>query len=343
MDDALSSLLFLPTFFRPSSDPFSCAHHRQLTDQCERGITPRRGILSRETTAHPECWTRAAPIPGQKDPIPSRQGGAARGFPVYAQTDGRGRMPPPHEQTRENVMAINTTAPNDQVNATPRVRPMTGEEYLESLRDGREIWIYGERVKDVTTHPGVPQHRPDDRAPLRRAARSRAPGRADDPDRHRQRRLHTRFFKATRNRPRSWSAPATRSPSGRASPTAGSAAAPTTRRRSSPRSAPTPDFYEPYEENARRWYKKVQEEVSFVNHAIVNPPVDRDKPLDEVKDVYMHVEKETDAGLIVSGAKVVATTSSADASTTSSPTTARCRSRPRSSRSSASCRPTRRA
>src|SRR5207244_9164882 len=33
------------------------------------------------------------------------------------------------------------------------VRPMTGQEYLESLRDGREIWLYGERVKDVTTHP----------------------------------------------------------------------------------------------------------------------------------------------------------------------------------------------
>ena len=32
-------------------------------------------------------------------------------------------------------------------------RPMTGEEYLESLRDGREIWLYGERVDDVTTHP----------------------------------------------------------------------------------------------------------------------------------------------------------------------------------------------
>src|ERR1044071_8179535 len=31
--------------------------------------------------------------------------------------------------------------------------PFTGEEYMESLRDGREIWIYGERVKDVTTHP----------------------------------------------------------------------------------------------------------------------------------------------------------------------------------------------
>src|SRR5262245_65162045 len=34
------------------------------------------------------------------------------------------------------------------------VRPMTGAEYLESLRDGREIWLYGERVEDVTTHPG---------------------------------------------------------------------------------------------------------------------------------------------------------------------------------------------
>ena len=63
------------------------------------------------------------------------------------------------------------------------------------------------------------------------------------------------------------------------------------------------------QENARRWYKKVQEEVTFVNHAIVNPPVDRNKEFSEVRDVYMHVEKETDGGLIVSGAKVVATTS----------------------------------
>src|SRR6202000_2588311 len=32
-------------------------------------------------------------------------------------------------------------------------RPFTGAEYLESLRDGREVYIYGERVEDVTTHP----------------------------------------------------------------------------------------------------------------------------------------------------------------------------------------------
>lgn len=29
----------------------------------------------------------------------------------------------------------------------------TGEQYLEGIRDGREVWIDGERVKDVPTHP----------------------------------------------------------------------------------------------------------------------------------------------------------------------------------------------
>ena len=43
------------------------------------------------------------------------------------------------------------TKPEDVL--TDRTRPLTGKEYLESLRDGREIYIYGERVKDVTTHP----------------------------------------------------------------------------------------------------------------------------------------------------------------------------------------------
>src|SRR5438874_8300998 len=32
-------------------------------------------------------------------------------------------------------------------------RPFTGAEYLASLRDGREVYIYGERVADVTEHP----------------------------------------------------------------------------------------------------------------------------------------------------------------------------------------------
>mgnify|MGYP006438414733 CR=1 FL=1 len=31
----------------------------------------------------------------------------------------------------------------------------SGAQYLEGLRDGREVWIHGERVEDVTNHPGV--------------------------------------------------------------------------------------------------------------------------------------------------------------------------------------------
>ena len=29
----------------------------------------------------------------------------------------------------------------------------TGEQFRDSLRDGREVWMNGERVKDVTKHP----------------------------------------------------------------------------------------------------------------------------------------------------------------------------------------------
>jgi 4-hydroxyphenylacetate 3-monooxygenase len=30
---------------------------------------------------------------------------------------------------------------------------LTGQAYVESIRDGRMVWIDGERVSDVTRHP----------------------------------------------------------------------------------------------------------------------------------------------------------------------------------------------
>src|SRR4051812_8105538 len=191
----------------------------------------------------------------------------------------------------------------------PRKRPFTGAEYLESLRDGREIWIYGERVKDVTTHPAF-------RNTVRMIARLydalHDPAKKDiltAPTDTGGGSFTHKFYKATktaeelvgaRDAIAEWARITYgwvgRSPDYKAAFLATLGA--------------NDKYYAPYDENARRWYKKVQEEVSFVNHAIVNPPVDRDKPLDEVKDVYMHVVKEKDDGLIVSGAKVVATTSS---------------------------------
>ena len=67
------------------------------------------------------------------------------------------------------------------------------------------------------------------------------------------------------------------------------------------------EFYAPFQENARRWYRYAQERVAFVNHAIIHPPVDRDRPIHERADVCVHAVDEKDNGIVVSGAKVVST------------------------------------
>jgi aromatic ring hydroxylase len=188
--------------------------------------------------------------------------------------------------------------------ATPH--PLTGQEYLESLRDEREVWLYGERVKDVTTHPAFRNtarmlarmydalHDPATRPILTTATDTGNGG------------FTHRFFRADRSADEmvaardaiaEWARVSYgwmgRSPDYKASflATLGANA----------------EFYAPYQENARRWYRRAQENCHFMNHAIVNPPVDRSLSPGAVRDVFVHAEKETDAGVIVSGAKVVAT------------------------------------
>ena len=68
-----------------------------------------------------------------------------------------------------------------------------------------------------------------------------------------------------------------------------------------------PEFYAPFGDNALAWYKRYAAQGLFLNHVLVNPPVDRKKPVHEVADVFVHVERETDGGIIVSGAKMLAT------------------------------------
>jgi len=187
-------------------------------------------------------------------------------------------------------------------------RPFTGAEYLESLRDGREVYVYGERVKDVTTHPA-----------FRNAARSIA--RLYDALHDAETRellvaptdtgsggFTHKFFKVARSRAdvvaqrdaiAAWARMSYgwmgRSPDYKASlmNTLGANHA----------------FYGKFSDNAKTWHRRTQEHVLFMNHAIVNPPVDRTRPADEVKDVFITIQKETDAGIYVSGAKVVATNS----------------------------------
>jgi 4-hydroxyphenylacetate 3-monooxygenase len=186
------------------------------------------------------------------------------------------------------------------------LRPFTGDEYLESLRDGRTVYFHGEKVRDVTTHPA-----------FRNSARSiaRLYDALHDPVQQKVLCTETdtgsgglthHYFKAPkssddlvkgRDAIAAWQRLVYgwmgRSPDYKSSFLATLGA--------------NTDFYEPYQDNARRWYREAQEQVQFWNHAIVHPPVDRALPADETQGVYMHVERETDNGVIVSGAKVVAT------------------------------------
>ncbi|SDH97524.1 4-hydroxyphenylacetate 3-monooxygenase, partial [Alteribacillus persepolensis] len=165
-------------------------------------------------------------------------------------------------------------------------RPLTGKEYLESLKDNREVWINGERVKDVTTHPA-----------FRNAARSIA-RQYDALHDEKTKDILTKptdtgnggytqkFFQyaesaqdllESRDAIAEWAkityGQMGRSPDYKASFLATLGA--------------DPDYYAPYSDNARYWYKEAQEKNWFFNHAIINPPVDRNKPMEAVNDVFV--------------------------------------------------------
>ena len=161
--------------------------------------------------------------------------------------------------------------------------PMTGDEYLEELRDGREVFIYGERVKDVTTHPAF-------RNTARMIARlydalydDRRKSKLLSPTDTGNGGFTHAFFRAPktmddliagRDAIAEWARLTYgwvgRSPDYKASflATLGANA----------------EFYDPYQENARNWYRFCQERIPFINHAIIHPPVDRDRPPNEVSD-----------------------------------------------------------
>ncbi|PAE26580.1 MULTISPECIES: 4-hydroxyphenylacetate 3-monooxygenase, oxygenase component [Bacillaceae] len=72
-------------------------------------------------------------------------------------------------------------------------------------------------------------------------------------------------------------------------------------------------FFEKYDkswaENVRNYYKYVRDNDLFLTHAIINPQNDRSKSSHEQKDTYTHLGavKETPEGLVVRGAKMLAT------------------------------------
>ncbi len=187
-----------------------------------------------------------------------------------------------------------------------RVVPMTGKEYMESLQDGREVWINGEKVHDVTTHPA-----------FRNNVRSIAMLYDSLHDPNKSSELLTKtdtgsggvthpFFRLPRNveelrRGRdavaSWQK-MTYGWMGRTPDFMAAYLAPL---------GGEPERYGPYAQNALNWHCNFQEHMWHFSHILLNPVIDRHKSYDVPIEEVVHVVRETDAGIIVRGAKQLGT------------------------------------
>ena len=187
----------------------------------------------------------------------------------------------------------------------------TGAEYLRSLNDGRQVFVDGEKVADVTRHPAfreaarsvarlydiaaAPEMRermtfvsPKTGAPVLRAYQI--------PRTHADLRAR-RLFSET------W-AEATfglmgRSPDHVAGFFAGYAAVPSVFAAGGQKFA----------DNVVAFYEKMRDEHLYLSYAIVPPQIDRSKPAHKQSDPTLHagVVKERDDGIVIAGAQQVAT------------------------------------
>lgn len=181
------------------------------------------------------------------------------------------------------------------------------EDYLESLRDGRTVWLGREKIDDVTTHPAFSS-----------AARSFAQlyAYANDPT---QRAVmisekgdalrsysipHTRGeLEAKRHAYQAWARNSYgflgRSPDYMASGVAGFAARP---------EVFTTDAYDGAAA-AIALHERCQRDSTFLCFTITNPSRDRTKPLraQSVPELFLSVDEERDDGIVVSGSKMLGT------------------------------------
>lgn len=186
----------------------------------------------------------------------------------------------------------------------------TGQQYLDSLRDDREIWIDGERVKDVVNDPRFAgaaqsmaelydmQHAPD----LIDAMTYESPTTGDrvglsyiqpqsSDDLARRRTMVKTWMDATCGM-------FGRSPDFMNIHLTGFAAA-------------RDEFGKndkQFGDNIWNFYEHCRENDICMTHTLINPQVDRSKPVEQQdKDLAAKIIKETDAGVIIRGARMVAT------------------------------------
>ncbi len=186
----------------------------------------------------------------------------------------------------------------------------TGQQYLESLKDGREIWIDGARVADVTTDPRLRdaaqtvaelydlQHRPD----LQEKLTYVLPGTGQ--------RLGLSYLEPTceadlarrRQMVKAWMdwscGMMGRSPDFMNIHMTGFASA--------------HDYFardgEQFGRNIRQYYEALRDQDLCLTHTLINPQIDKSKPIHlQPKNTAATIVKETDGGMVIRGARTIAT------------------------------------
>lgn len=199
---------------------------------------------------------------------------------------------------------------------------MTGERYVRSLKDGREVWIDGERVADVTTHPAFKlmigelarlydlqnsaEFRDDmtflePETGLRTSLSWLLPRSAEDLRRKRRNsELWNRFTWGQLGRSPDILAPYIISSLH-------------LKDAFSAVKHPKCDFGE----NLENYYKYCMRNDLFLTHALGDPQVDRSeqpqnerRAVREDEEISLHVVEETEAGVIVTGGKQLSTAAS---------------------------------
>jgi len=214
------------------------------------------------------------------------------------------------------MVTIDTATRQPPTNA---LGAMTGERYIRSLKDGREIWFDGERVADVATHPAFKlmigelarvydlqnsaEYRDDmtfvdAETGIRTSLSWLLPRSADDLRRKRRNsELWNRFTWGQLGRSPDILAPYIIS-------------ALHLKDQFSAVKHPKCDFGE----NLENYYRHCMRNDLFLTHALGDPQVDRSeqpqnerRAVSEDEEIALHVVEETGAGVIVSGGKQLST------------------------------------
>ncbi|MDM0065236.1 4-hydroxyphenylacetate 3-hydroxylase N-terminal domain-containing protein [Variovorax sp. J31P207] len=187
----------------------------------------------------------------------------------------------------------------------------TGDEYLRALRDGRQIYVDGERVLDVTTHRAFARGARSlsnlydiAAAPENREVMTyTSPATGNPVLRGFQIPQTHADLKAKRLASELWSEATFglmgRSPDHVAGFFAGYAAVPSVFAAGG----------QQFADNVVKFYEHLRETHQYVTYAIVPPQIDRSKPAHQQSDptLYAGVVKERDDGIVIKGAQQLAT------------------------------------